>query len=174
MSDFLQPHELQHARLPCPSRSPWVCSNSCLLSQWCHLTISFFVSLFCFIQLFPRKFYTLKQIWGSVELLSCVQLFATSWTAGHRASLSITSSRSLLKLISIESVMPSNDLILCNPLLLLPSIFPQIRVFSKESVLHIRWPKYWSFSFSINPFNEYSGLISFICKLSVISFIIAL
>ena len=78
-----------------------------------------------------------------------------------QASLSITNSRSLLKLMSIESVMPSNHLILCHPLLLLPSIFPSIRVFSNESVLHIRWPKYWSFSFSISPSNEYSGLISF-------------
>ena len=94
-------------------------------------------------------------------MLSCVQLFATPWTAAHQASLSITNSWSLLKLISIESVMPSNHLILCHPLLLLPSIFPSIRVFSKESVLHIRWPKYWSFNVSICPSNEYSGLISF-------------
>ena len=85
----------------------------------------------------------------------------TPWTAAHQASLSITNSWSLLKLMSIESVMPSNHLILCRPLLLLPSIFPSIRVFSKESVLSIRWPKYWSFSFSISPSNEYSGLISF-------------
>ena len=86
---------------------------------------------------------------------------ATPWTAARQASLSITNSRSLLKLMSIESVMPSNYLILCHPLLLLPSIFPRIRVFSKELVLHIRWPKYWSFSFSIRPSKEYSGLISF-------------
>ena len=85
----------------------------------------------------------------------------TPWTAAHQASLSITNSRSLLKLMSIESLMPSNHLILCRPLLLLPSIFPSIRVFSKESVLSIRWPKYWSFSFSISTSNEYSGLISF-------------
>jgi len=85
----------------------------------------------------------------------------TPWTAAHQASLSITKSQSLLKLMSIESVMPSNHLVLCCPLLLLPSIFPSIRVFSNESVLHIRWPKYWSFSFSISPSNEYSGLISF-------------
>ena len=83
------------------------------------------------------------------------------WTTAHQASLCITNSQSLLKLMSIESVMPSKDLILCFPLLLLPSIFPSIRVFSNESVLHINWPKYWSFSFSINPSNEYSGLISF-------------
>ena len=94
-------------------------------------------------------------------MLSRVQLFATPWTAAHHASLSITNSWSLFKLMSIESVMPSNHLILCRPLLLLPSILPSIRVFSNESVLHIRWPKYWSFSFSISPSNEYSGLISF-------------
>ena len=86
---------------------------------------------------------------------------ATPWTAAHQASLSITNSRSLLKLMSIESVMPSNHLILCHPLLLPPSVFPSIKVFSSESVLHIRWPKYWSFSFSIRPSSEYSGLISF-------------
>ena len=85
----------------------------------------------------------------------------TPWTAASQASLSITNSQSLLKLMSIELVMPSNHFMLCHPLLLLPSIFPSIRVFSNESVLHIRWPKYWSFSFSINPSNEYSGLISF-------------
>ena len=84
----------------------------------------------------------------------------TPWTAEHQASLSITDSWSLLKLRSIESVMPSNHLILCHPLLLPPSIFPSNRVFSSESVLHVRWPKYWSFSFSISPFNEYSGLTS--------------
>ena len=97
----------------------------------------------------------------SGQSLSHVQLFATPWTAARQASLSITSSWSLLKLISIESVMPSNHLILCRPLLLLPSIFPSVRVFSKDSVLCIRWPKYWIFSFSISPSNEYSGLISF-------------
>ena len=100
-------------------------------------------------------------LFSSVQLLSRLRLFATPWTAARQASLSITSSGSLLKLMSIESVMPSNHLILCRPLLLLPSIFPSIRVFSNESVLHIRWPKYWSFSFSISPSNEYSGLISF-------------
>ena len=88
-------------------------------------------------------------------------LFVTPWIAARQASLSITNSCSLLKLMSIESVMPSNHLILCHPLLLLPSIFPSIRVFSNESVLHIRWPKYWSFSFSFSLSNEYSGLISF-------------
>ena len=100
-------------------------------------------------------------IYHSVQSLSCVQLSATPWTAARQDSLSITNSGSLLTLMSIELVMPSNHLILCHPLLLLPSIFPSIRVFSNESVLHIRWPKYWSFSFSISPSNEHSGLISF-------------
>ena len=95
----------------------------------------------------------------SVQLLSRVQLFATPWTAAQQASLSVTNSQSLLKLMSIESVMPSNYLVLCHPLFLPPSIFPSIRVFSNESALCIRWPKYWSFS--ISPSNEYSGLISF-------------
>ena len=94
------------------------------------------------------------------QLLTCVQLFATPWTAARQASLS-TISWSLLRLMSIESAMPSNHLTLCHPLLLLPSVFPSIRVFFSESVLHIRWPKYWSFSFSISPSNEYSGLFSF-------------
>ena len=97
----------------------------------------------------------------SFQSFSHVQLFATPWTAAHQAFLSITNSRSLLKLMSIESVMPSNHLILYHPLLLLSSIFPSIRVFSYESVLHIRWPKYCSFSFSISSSNKYSGLISF-------------
>ena len=98
---------------------------------------------------------------SSHQSLSHVQLFETPWTAASQAFLSITNSQSLLKLISIELVMPSNRLILCHPLLLLASIFPSIRVFSNESVLWIRWPEYWSFSFSISPSNEYSGLISF-------------
>ena len=98
---------------------------------------------------------------SSVQLLSRVQLFVTPWTAARQASLSITNSRNLIKLMSIESVMPSNHLILCRPLLLLPSIFPSIRVFSSESALCMRWPKYWSFSFSISPSNEHPGLISF-------------
>ena len=98
---------------------------------------------------------------SSVQSLSHVQLFATPWTAACQASLSFTISWGLLKLLSIESVMPSNHLILCHPLLLLPSIFPSIRVISNESSLPIRWPKYWSFSLSISPSNEYLGLISF-------------
>ena len=105
--------------------------------------------------------FSTKLQFSSVQSLIRVQLFVTPWIAELQASLSITSSRSLLKLMCIESVRPSNPLILCHPLLLLPSIFPSIRVFSNESVLHIRWLKYWSFSFSISPSNEYSGLISF-------------
>ena len=96
-----------------------------------------------------------------VQSVSRIWFFATPWTAACQASLSITISQSLLKLMSIESVMPSNHLILCRPLLLLPSIFPNIRVFSNGSALRMRWPKYWSFSFSFSPSNEYSGLISF-------------
>ena len=99
-------------------------------------------------------------VFSSVQLLSRVLLFMIPWTAEHQASLSIINSQSLLKLMPIVSVMPSNHLILCHPLPLLPSIFPSIRVFSNESV-HIRWPKYWSFSFNISPSNEYLGLISF-------------
>ena len=94
-------------------------------------------------------------------MVSCVQLFATPWAAAHQASLSITNSCRSLKLLSIKFMMPSNNLIPCHPFLLLPSVLPSIRVFSNESVLHIRWPKYWSFSFRISPSNEYSGLISF-------------
>ena len=96
-----------------------------------------------------------------LQLLSCVWLFATPWTAAPKTFLSFTFSQSLLELMSIESVMPSNHLILCHPLLFLPSIFPSIRLFSNKSALRIRWPKYWSFSFSISPSNEYSVLISF-------------
>ena len=98
---------------------------------------------------------------SSVQSLSRVQLFATPWIAERQASLSITNSRSLLKLTSIESVMPSSHLILCHPLLLLSPIPPSIRVFSNKSTLHMRWPKYWSFSFSVSPSNEHQGLISF-------------
>jgi len=110
------------------------------------------------------QFMVLQKSWHGfswVPLLSHFWLFATPWTAAYQPSLSITNSWSLLKLISIALVMPSYHLILCRPLLLLPSIFPSIRVFSNGSVLCIRWPKYWSFSFTISPSNEYSGLISF-------------
>ena len=111
--------------------------------------------------LFIQQKYCLCQHLCSVQSLSRVRLFETPWTTACQAFLSITNSRSLLKLMSIESVMPSNHLIVCCPLLLLSSIFPSIRVFSNESALHIRWPKYWSFSFNISPSSEYSGLISF-------------
>ena len=104
---------------------------------------------------------TMYQFSPVAQSLSRIWLFVTPSTAAHQASLSITNSQSLLRLMPIKLVMPSNSLITCHPLLLLPSIFPSIRVFSSESVLHIRWPKYWSFSFSISPSNEYSGLISF-------------
>ena len=106
-------------------------------------------------------FHSYKVQFSSVQSLSPVWLFATPWTAAHQGSLSITSFQSLLKLMSIESVMPSNHLFLCHSFLLLPSIFLSIRVFSNESVFHIRWPKYWSLSFNISSSNEYSGLISF-------------
>ena len=105
--------------------------------------------------------WSLRERFNSVQSLSRVRLFVTPWTAARQVSLFVTNSWSLLKLMSIESVIPTNYLILCPPLLLPHSIFPSIRVFSNESVLHIRWTKYWSFSFSISPSNEYSGLISF-------------
>ena len=111
--------------------------------------------------LMSRLFLLPNTKFSSVQSLSHVQLFATPWTAARQASLSITNSQSLLKLMSIELVMPYNHFILCCPLHLLSSIFPSIRVFSSELVLHIRWPKYWSFSFSISPSNEYSGQVSF-------------
>ena len=118
------------------------------------------------LSLLPRKHEILLHTFSfanikKVQLLSCIQLFVTPWTAECQASLSITNSQSLLKFMYIESVTPSNHLILCLSLLLLPSILPSIRVFSNESVLHVRWPKYGSFSFSISPSSEYSGLISF-------------
>ena len=113
------------------------------------------------VALFTELEQKISQFFSSVQSLSHVWLFVTPWTAARQAFLSITNSRSLLKLMSIESVMPSNYLILCWPLRLLPSVFPSNRVFSSESALCIRWPKYWSFSFSISPFNEYWGLISF-------------
>ena len=105
--------------------------------------------------------HSVRRVFSSVQSLSCVQLFATRWTAARQDSLSITNSRSPPKPMSIKLVMSSNQLILCWPLLLMPSIFPSIRVFSDESALCIRWPKYWSFSFSISPSNEHPGLISF-------------
>ena len=133
-----------------------------------------FISLSSLLPLFPLwyslripeesyliVFFPSVGLLGSVQSLGHVLFFVTPWTAARQASLSITNSRSLSKLMSIMSVMPSNHLILCHPLLLLPSVFPSIRVFSDKSVLCIRWPKYWSFSLSISPSNEYSGLVSF-------------
>ena len=108
-----------------------------------------------------KKCSYVQNLFSSIQLLSHVQLFVTPWTAAHQASLSITNSQRPPKPMSIESVMPSNHLILCCPLLLLPSIFPSIRVFSNESALRIRWTKYWSFSFNISPTNEHPRLISF-------------
>ena len=141
-----------------PGRPRWAssCSPCCFLSPCTHR---------CGQSPSPSWSRTNKEYlsvqFSSVQLLSRVRLVVTSWTAARQASLSITNSWSLLKLMSIELVMPSNHLILCRPLLLLPSIFPRIRVLSNESALCIRWPKVWSFSFSISPSKEYSGLISF-------------
>ena len=139
------------------------CSGSPQMLGWqrCKLQENNLHHRICMFQ--SRWIATFLTIGGvsSVQSLSCVQLSATPWTAACQASLSITNSRSLLKLMSIDLVGPSNHFILCRPLLLLPSIFPSIKVFSNESVLCIRWPKYWSFSFRISPSNEYSGLISF-------------
>ena len=119
------------------------------------------MAVFSFLEWTPNHLLA-GLICGSVQSLSCVQLFLTERTAAYQASLSITSSQSLLKLMSIELVMPSNHLTLCHPLLLLPSIFNlSIRVFSSESTLCMRWPKYWSFSLSISPSNEHPGLVSF-------------
>ena len=142
---------------------------------FCPFTFSLYISLYLnwvsyrqhisgsFKKFYSATLFLLKSLFicfSSVQLLSCVWLFETPWITACQASLSITNPRSLLKLMSIESVMPSSHLILCCPHLLLPSIFPSIRVFSSESVLHIRWPNYWSFSFNDSPSNEYSGLIS--------------
>ena len=115
--------------------------------------------MFCSTQY--TKYQILTEVFSSVQWLSHVHLFATPWTAACQVSLSITNFQSLLRLMSLKSMMPSNHLILYHPLLLLPSMFPSIRVFSNESVLCIRWPKSWSFSFSASPFNEHPGLISF-------------
>ena len=120
-----------------------------------------FFNPFCSFLLLLSYFLVWWLSFSSVQSLSHVRLFATPWTVAHQASLSITNSQGLPKLMSIESMMPSNHIILCHPLLLLPSIFPSMRVFSNESALRIRWPKFWSFSFNISPSNEHSGLISF-------------
>ena len=135
-------------------------SNSVKASSiWIHHG---YITLSILIEIISKLYGFLHAIsFSSVQLLSHVRPFATPWTATHQASLSITNSRSLLKRMSIKLVMPSNYLVLCRPLPLQPSIFPRIRVFFNESVLHIRCPKHWSFSFSIIPSNEYSGLIFF-------------
>ena len=125
------------------------------------LEFSVYVAQFWFYFQYFLLMGTLAGQFSSVQLLSLVRLFETSWTAARQASLSITNSWRLPKLMSIESVIPSNHLILCRPLLLLPSIFPSIRVFSDESAVRIKWPKYWCFSFNINPSSEHPGLISF-------------
>ena len=153
MSCFLWPHGLQHATPVSPAQSP-------SLASWLAIVMLLYQTKkeMPFAAPDQSDFFSLT---SSLQLLSSIWLFASPWTAACQASLSITNSQSLLKLMSIESVMPSNHLILCPPILLLPSIFPSIRVFSNESVLCIKWPKYWSFSFTISPSNEYSGLISF-------------
>ena len=136
------------------------CSGPCqaLFQKWRILPLKY--SIFLHLPHYLSKSRGLLQF-SSVQSLSRVRLFATPWIAARQDSLSITNSRSLLKLVSIESVMPSSHLILCRPLLLLPPIPPSIRVFSNELALRMRWPKYWSFSFSISPSNEHPGLISF-------------
>ena len=137
-----------------------------LWKQWLQYSVSDSEYSFCYNRLSPIQKWNQPYNWNciqfsSVQSLSHVRLFATLWTAAHQTSLSFTNSQSLPNLISIKSVMPSSHLILCRPLLLLPSIPPSIRVFSNESTLHMKWPKYWSFSFSINPSKEHPGLISF-------------
>ena len=146
----------------------WISFTSWLLWKYCNkhgdANISFEILLSILLVMYPKMElldHILRLHFSSVQSLSRVRLFVTPWTAARQASLSITNSQSSPKPMSIESVMPSNYLILCCPLLLLPSLFPSIRVFSNKSALRMRWPKYWSFSFSISPSNEYSGLISF-------------
>ena len=119
------------------------------------------ISVFLFYPKYQESLFSIKNLFSSVQSLSCVWLFATPWITARQASLSITNSQSSFRFMSIESVMPSSHLILCHPLLLLPPVPPSIRVFSSESTLCMRWPKYWSFSFSIIPSKEHPGLISF-------------
>ena len=149
----------------CQSRADiWTCGHTTGITKWDKSLVEMVLRLHWvafttdWIWLVIRL---LKYSFSSVQSLSCVQLFETPWTTASQASLSITNSQSPPKPMSIESVMPSNHLTLCHPLLLLPSIFPSISVFSNESALHIRWPVYWSFSFNISPSNEHPGLISF-------------
>ena len=164
MSNSLWLHGLQHDRLPCLSPAPRACSHSCPLSRWCHPTISSSVIPFSSsLQSSPASgSFQMSQLFASfssVQFSSVSQLCPTlcdSINHSTQSSLSITNSQSSPKLMSIESVMPFNHLIICHFLLLLPSIFPNIRLFSNVSALRIRWPKYWSFSFNISPSNEYS------------------
>ena len=157
VSNSLRPHGLQHTRPPYPSPAPGIYSNSCPLSQVMpsnHLIL-------CHPLLLPPSVFPSIRVFSNKSALSFTsvaqlgRLFVTPWTAAHQASLSITNCWRPPKPMSIDSVMPSNHLILCCPLLLLPSIFPSISVFSNESALRIRWPKYWSFSFNISPSNEH-------------------
>ena len=178
MFDSLRPHGLQPTRLLCPQDFPGKNTgvgchfllqgifptqrlNPGLLH--CRKTLHCMTNQGSVVKLVKKHFY-IQFI--SVQLLSCVRFFVTSQSVAHQASLSITNSWSLLKLMSIAFVLPSNHLILCHPLLLLPSIFPNIKVFSNESVLRIRWPKYWSFSFCISPSNEFlqDGLVGSPCS----------
>ena len=159
VSDTLWPHGLSPARLLCP----WAFSRQEYWSVLLFLSPGFFLTqdqihVSCVGRQILHHWVTQ---FSSVQMHSHVRLFATPWIAVHQASLSISNSLSLLKLTSIELVMPSSHLILCCPLLLLPPTLPSIRVFSNESTLHMRWRKYWSFSFSISPSNEHPGLISF-------------
>ena len=190
MFNSLRPHGLQLSRLPCPSPTPGACSNSCSSSWWCHPTISSCHPILLPPSVFPSirvlssqsvlpikwpKHWTfsfsispsneysglISFQFSSVQSLSHVWLSATPWMSARQASLSITSSQSSLRLTFIEKVMPSSHLILCRPLLLLPPIPLSIRVFSNESTLRVRWPKYWSFSFSIIPSKVYDIYLSF-------------
>ena len=172
MSNTFRLHGLQHSRLPCPSLSPGVSSKSCPLSRWCYKTIVWIDFRIRAGLKSPFHYYLCSVQFSSVQSLSHVRLFVTPLTAAHQALLSCTISWSLLKCMSIESVTPSNHLILCCPLLLLLSVFLSIRVFSNESVLCIRWPKYWRFGFSISYSNnmqgwfplELTGLISLLSR----------
>ena len=178
MSNCVRPHRWQPTRLHCPWESPGKntgvdchfllqCMKEKSESEVTQSCLTLCDPMDCNLPGSSVHGFSRQEYWSGVPLpspssvTSGVQLFVTPWAVACQAYLPITNSQSLLKLISIESVMPSDHLILCHPLLLPPSIFPSIRVFSKESVLHIRWPKYWSLNFSISPSNEYSALISF-------------
>ena len=162
MSDSLRPHESQHARPPCPTPTPGVHWDSRPSSQWCHPAISseIYKTLIKKTKDDTKRWkdkLCFELVVVSIQLLSHVQFFGTLWLAAHQTSLSLNISQ-MLKFMSIESVQLLNHLILCRPLLLLLSVSPHIRVFSNELAFHIRWPMYWSFSFSSSHSNEYSGL----------------